>query len=131
MSKLVCNCAEHALTSLITPRKVVAVAGIIITGLSFSYLLYRALKPKRVELDDGDNDDVLAPPIQEENGNYPVENEEVSWIRIRSWVASRTTCSRLKIRLVLEPKRIELITMALATQGFYKRFKFQRGVFAP
>ena len=77
MSKLVCDCAEHGLTAHITPRKVVAVAGIIITGLSV-YLLYRALKRKRV-LDDEDDDDVLPPPIQEEGRNYLVENEEVSW----------------------------------------------------
>ena len=100
MSKLVCECAEHGLTAHITPRKVVA-AGIIITGLSV-YLIYRALKRKRVQLDDDDDDGVLPPPIQEENGNYPVENDEVSWMKIRSWVASRTTCSRLKISLVLQ-----------------------------
>ena len=76
MSKLVCECAEHGLTAHITPGKVVAVAGIIITGLS-AYLFYRALKRKRV-MDDED-DDVLPPPIQEEDRNYPVENEEVSW----------------------------------------------------
>ena len=86
MSKLVCECAEHGLTAHITPRKVVAVAGIIITGLSV-YLLYRALKRKRIlednDDDDEDDDDVLRAPIQEQNGNYPVENEEVSWTRVR------------------------------------------------
>ena len=89
------------------------------------HILQMSSNNELVQLDDEDDDDVLPPPIQEENGNYPVVNDEVSWTRARSWVALRTTCSRLKIRLVLEPKRIELITMALATQGFYKRFKFQ------
>ena len=82
MSKLVCECAQHGLTAHITPRKVVAV-GIIITGLS--YVLFRALKRKRIlEDNDDDEDDVLPAPIQEENGNYPVENE-VSWTRVRSF----------------------------------------------
>ena len=31
---------------------------------------------------DDEDDDVLPPPIQEEDRNYPVENEEVSWLNL-------------------------------------------------